>query len=78
MPRPIRQSDMDAVFALTDTLGIHRESIVVPLGRRDPGGVRRLPNGVLEITVPETDPVEPWIDGALRAALADLGYEELP
>ncbi|MCC2670754.1 MAG: hypothetical protein K0Q72_3225, partial [Armatimonadetes bacterium] len=29
MPKPISQTDMDAVFAVTDDLGIHRESITV-------------------------------------------------
>lgn len=69
---------MDAVFVITDDLGIHRESITVPLGRRDPGGVEVLGGGHLRITVPESaDPAE-WAGSVLRAALAALGYEELP
>lgn len=77
MPSPIRQEDMEAVFALTDVLGIHRESITVPLARRDPGGVRQA-GSMLEITVPESQDVSPWVDDTLRAELVLLGYEELP
>ena len=47
MPIPIRQSDMEAVFQVTDELGIHRESITVPIARRDPGVVKRLGGGQL-------------------------------
>ena len=78
MPIPIRQSDMEAVFKLTDELGIHRESITVPLARRDPGGVKDLGRGQLQITVPESTDPEGWIQDVLRQELAMLGYEELP
>jgi hypothetical protein len=69
---------MDAVFAVTDDLGIHRESVTVPLGKRDPGGVKQLPGGQLQITVPESVDAAGWCQTALRQHLADLGYEELP
>ena len=78
MPTPIQQSDMEAVFAVTDELGIHRESITVPLGKRDPGGVRTLGGGQLQIVVPESVDAEEWARTTLREELARLGYEELP
>jgi len=78
MPTPIQQSDMEAVFAVTDDLGIHRESITVPLGKRDPGGVKDTGGGQLTITVPESQPASDWAESVLRAELAKLGYEELP
>jgi len=78
MPKPISQSDMEAVFAVTDELGIHRESITVPLAKRDPGEVKDLGAGQLQITVPETTPAADWSVGVLRDELAKLGYEELP
>jgi len=40
---------------VTDALGIHRESLVIPLGRRA-GRVRRLPNGKFEIIVEAARP----------------------
>lgn len=78
MPTPIRQEDMEAVFALTDALGIHREAISVPLGKRDPGGVRDLGRGQLQVTLPETRGAAEWVESTLRPELALLGYEELP
>lgn len=78
MPKPITQSDMEAVFAVTDDLGIHRESITVPLAKRDPGDVKDLGSGQLQITVPETAVATDWAQGTLREKLAELGYEELP
>ena len=53
--------EIDAVFAVTDQLGIHREQIVIPLGPADPGRVRRLPSGKLEITVEARRPLEEWL-----------------
>lgn len=78
MPKPITQSDMEAVFALTDALGIHRESVTVPIARRDPGGVKQLPGGMVQISLPESVDVGAWVNGVLRDALADLGFDELP
>ncbi|HXG14609.1 MAG TPA: hypothetical protein VNK50_00065 [Calidithermus sp.] len=53
--------EIDAVLAVTDALGIHRESVVIPLGPASPGRVRRLPNGKLEITVDADRPLEEWL-----------------
>lgn len=77
MPVPITQNDMEALFSLTDELGIHRESITVPLGKRDPGGVKQA-GGHFTITLPETTPVDEWCTGVLKEELAALGYSELP
>jgi hypothetical protein len=78
MPTPIQQSDMEEVFKITDALGIHRESITVPLAKRDPGEVRDLGGHQLTITVPETVPIAEWTQTTLREELRKLGYEELP
>lgn len=53
--------EIDAILAVTDALGIHRESVVIPLGPASPGRVRRLPNGKLEITVDADRPLEEWL-----------------
>ena len=47
----VTQREMERIFEVTDRLGIHRESLVVPLGARHPGCVRRMPNGKIEIVV---------------------------
>jgi hypothetical protein len=57
----VTMKEIDAIFVVTDALGIHREMLVIPLGPATPGGVRRLPNGKLEITVDASRPIEDWV-----------------
>ena len=70
----IGMDDMGLIFGVTDAMGIDRESISVPLEKEDPGAVRRLPNGEIEIVVPESVPEEEWVE-TLRAELEKLGFE---
>ncbi|MGE0454730.1 MAG: hypothetical protein AB7O37_10515 [Vicinamibacteria bacterium] len=67
----VTMREMERIFEITDRLGIHREAIVVPLGPRSPGRVRRLPNGKLEIVVDGQD-LDGWLAG-LEQALRGLG-----
>jgi hypothetical protein len=46
---------------VTDALGIHRESLVIPLGPATPGRVRKLPSGKLEIVVDAQTPIDEWV-----------------
>ncbi len=66
----VTMREIDAIFAVTDALGIHREQLVIPLGPATPGRVRRMPNGKLEIVVESTRPLDEWLKGlpALIAA----------
>jgi len=57
----VTMKEIDAIFAVTDALGLHRESLVIPLGPGTPGRVRRLPNGKLEITVEAARPLDEWL-----------------
>ena len=66
----ITQQAMERIFAVTDRLGIHRESVVVPLGTRTPGRVRRRPDGKLELTADAED-FDGWV-GRLEAELRAL------
>jgi hypothetical protein len=52
-------SHIESIFEVTDRMGIHRESLVIPLGTRSPGSVRRTPKGKLEIVV---DREVPFLD----------------
>ena len=70
----IGMRDMGLIFEITDAMGIDRESISVPLGKEDPGAVRKLPSGEIEIVVPESTPLEDWL-ATLQAELEKLGYE---
>ena len=57
----VTMKEIDAIFVVTDALGIHRESLVIPLGPATPGRVRRLPSGKIEITVEATRPIDEWV-----------------
>ena len=43
--------EIEAIFEVTDGLGLSRELLVIPLMPRHPGRVRRMPNGKIEIVV---------------------------
>jgi len=57
----VGMKEINAIFAVTDGLGIHREMLVIPLGPAAPGRVRRLPSGKLESTVEATRPIDEWL-----------------
>jgi len=57
----VTMKEIDAIFAVTDALGIHRERIVIPLAPARPGRVRHLPGGKLEIVVDADRPIEDWV-----------------
>jgi hypothetical protein len=57
----VTMKEIDAIFAVTDALGVSREALVIPLGPASPGRVRRLPNGKLEITVDAQRPLDEWV-----------------
>jgi hypothetical protein len=55
--------EIEEIFTVTDRMGIHRESVVIPLMPRHPGRVRRLPNGKLEIVVESEGDFALWLRG---------------
>jgi len=57
----VTMKEIDAIFAVTDALGIHREKLVIPLGPARPGRVRLLPSGKFEIVVDAELPIEQWV-----------------
>ena len=57
----VTMKEIDAMFEVTDALGIHREMLVIPLGPATPGRVRRLPSGKFEIVVDAAVPIEEWV-----------------
>ena len=73
MPTTISQQDMEAIFEVTDALGISREAITVPLGRKDPGTVRRMGSEQIQIVLPASVDTAVWLP-TLRAELEKLGY----
>jgi hypothetical protein len=50
------------ILGITDSLGLNREWIEIPLSPESPGVVRRLTNGKLEIIVDADQPFEDWLE----------------
>lgn len=69
----ISMQDMEAIFSVTDTFGIHRESVRVELSKEDPGVVGRGTGGMIEITVPASASIEEFSQ-RLTDQLQGLGY----
>ena len=66
----VTMKEIDAIFEVTDALGVHREALVIPLGTARPGRVRRLPSGKLEITVDAEQPFPEWLSELPRLIAA--------
>jgi hypothetical protein len=72
MLQAVTLREIERIFEVTDRMGIHRESVVIPLAPRHPGRVRRLPNGKIEIVVESEADFEAWLNGleaAIRSAV---------
>jgi hypothetical protein len=61
MLQAVTLKEIEAIFAVTDPMGISREALVIPLAPGRPGRVRRLPNGKLEIVVDAEAPLDEWL-----------------
>jgi len=67
----VGMAEIEKIFLITDPMGIHRESLMIPLAPKSPGSVKRKPNGKFEIVVDATMDFDQWLLGlpdALRAA----------
>jgi hypothetical protein len=51
------------ILDVTDRLGLDREWVEIPLSPENPGVIRRLANGKLEIVVDAATPFEQWLAG---------------
>jgi hypothetical protein len=51
MLKEVTIREIEAIFTVTDRMGLSRELLVIPLMPRHPGRVRRMPSGKLEIVV---------------------------
>jgi hypothetical protein len=66
-------ADVRRILEVTDSLGIHREAVRVPLPRRGEGAVRVTASSQVEIVAPAGD-LGPWLD-ALPAMLRALDLD---
>ena len=53
---------INRILGVTDSLGLNREWVEIPLSPERPGVVRRLANGKLEIIVDADQPFEDWLE----------------
>ena len=70
--RVIDQGIMNRLFEVTDEIPLDREAIQVPLVMKGEGKVARAKNGRIEITLPDTDDLGPFL-AALPERLRELG-----
>ena len=59
------------ILELTDSLNLHREAVVIPLLRRNDGGITVLSDQRLQITVPRDRAFDQWLV-ELRGKLANM------
>jgi len=59
--RVIDQTAMNRLFEVTDEIPLDREAIQVPLVMEGEGKIARLKNGRIEITLPDTDDLGPFL-----------------
>ena len=71
----INMGDMNTIFAITDKLGIHRESVSVDLTREDPVIISQSSPNTIDITIPLTTSTEEF-SKRLESELRVLGYVE--
>jgi len=65
---------VDRVYALTDSLELNRDWVVVPLGAHETGIEMTLPDGKILIRPPAGDAFDAWFAG-LRRRLEGLDLE---
>jgi hypothetical protein len=70
--RVINQSVMNLLFEVTDEIPLDREAIQVPLVMAGEGKVARTKSGKIEITLPDTEDLGPFL-AALPERLRAVG-----
>jgi len=55
--------EIEAIFGITDAMGLSRELLVIPLMPRHPGRVRRMPSGKIEIVVDSEGDFQAFLTG---------------
>ena len=71
MLQAVSFQQISLILELTDQLGLDREWVEIPLTPENPGVVRKLPNGKLEIVVDAAQPFEQWL-GTLEGRIKQV------
>jgi len=59
--KAVTLAEIERIFEVLARLDISREAVIIPLRPSHPGGVRRLPNGKLEILVEGQTSLDEWL-----------------
>lgn len=59
--KAVTLAEIERIFEVLARLDISREAVIIPLRPGHPGGVRRLPNGKLEILVEGQTALDEWL-----------------
>ena len=60
-PQAVSFQQISRILEVTDALGLNREWVEIPLTPENPGAVRRLSTGKLEIIVDAEQPFDQWL-----------------
>jgi hypothetical protein len=71
VPTAVTLKEIERIFEITDSLGISREALVIPLRPGEVGKVTKISGGKLEIVVPREVDFERWLS-ALAQQLRSL------
>jgi hypothetical protein len=71
--KAVTLKEIERIFAITDALGISRETLVIPLRPGSPGRVRMVSGGKLEIVVDGEAEFDEWLNGLERQLRSVLG-----
>ncbi len=61
MLKAVTLKEIERIFSVTDTLGISREALVIPLRTETPGRINLMKDGKLEIVVDRDGDFEEWL-----------------
>jgi len=61
MLKAVTLKEIERIFSITDTLGISREALVIPLRTEAPGHISIMKDGKLEIVVDRNADFEDWL-----------------
>lgn len=63
MIKALTLKEIERIFEVTDALGISREALVIPLRTEQPGRMRQIAGGKLEIVVDRDADFNLWLAG---------------
>ena len=66
-------AQISRILELTDSLGLNREWVEIPLSPGHPGAVKQLANGKLEIIVDADAPFDEWLSSLRQLIRAARG-----